>query len=491
MSLVAIGKALLTQIRDRESTMSRNSVSHEPRPDNAPLAVSRSDKLEKFFGASPPKPKKVDPLAHLIQEQKFDRSLVFSMEGHVKGGTISKLVSYLTHHLHDDSAYTFAFLVTMPSFVEFSSLLRMLIDRYRVSVPSNLAGEERDYYIRKKVEPIRVKVGQVLLHWVSLWPETRKDESLSTPLRAFANNTLMVDYPDVAVRIVDVLDGTVDPYRAQLAEDKPPKPLIPKSLKGEISLFMLDPLEAARQLYLIDFAYYSAIRPGEFIKLAWSRKDDVTRAPSVLQVIRRSTQLTSFVCHTILELRDMKSRSEMVRIWILIMDKCRQLKNFNTLMAITGGLMSSSIHRLQSTWRLVPRKEVLLFEEIKELMSYRRNFGNYRDVLRGLAPPALPFLGIYLTDLTFIEEGNKDTLPNSELINFDKRSKSANVVKSILQFQTVKFNFEVVSEIEYFFQNIAVFERNEEEFYQLSLQVERKETESEVITRALAESGFI
>jgi len=54
-------------------------------------------------------------------------------------------------------------------------------------------------------------------------------------------------------------------------------------------------------------------------------------------------------------------------------------------------------------------------------MSYQKNFGNYRDALKMASPPCIPFLGLYLTDLTFIEDGNKNHLGNGEFINFDKR----------------------------------------------------------------------
>ena len=71
---------------------------------------------------------------------------------------------------------------------------------------------------------------------------------------------------------------------------------------------------------------------------------------------------------------------------------------------------------------MLGKREHQILEELKELMSYRRNFGDYRGVIKTAKPPCIPFLGLYLTDLTFIEDGNKDFLANSEFINFDKRS---------------------------------------------------------------------
>ena len=116
-------------------------------------------------------------------------------------------------------------------------------------------------------------------------------------------------------------------------------------------------------------------------------------------------------------------------------------------MAIHGALLSSSIHRLQRTWRLLGKREQLLLEEIKEIMSYRRNFGDYRKVIKVAKPPCIPFLGLYLTDLTFIEDGNKDTLSKTEFVNYDKRLKYAQVLQEIQHFQRVPYLFQAVPQI--------------------------------------------
>lgn len=59
-------------------------------------------------------------------------------------------------------------------------------------------------------------------------------------------------------------------------------------------------------------------------------------------------------------------------------------------------------------------------------MKHQRNFGDYRLTLKNSTLPCIPFLGLYLTDLTFVEDGNKDQLLNTNYINFDKRYDSQN-----------------------------------------------------------------
>merc|ERR1712146_168540 len=90
-------------------------------------------------------------------------------------------------------------------------------------------------------------------------------------------------------------------------------------------------------------------------------------------------------------------------------------------MEIISGLQSAAVYRLKKTWAGVRNKNINKFEEFKELMSNRGSYKNFRDALHHAEPPAIPYLGVYLTDLTFIEDGNANEL--GELINFSKRRK--------------------------------------------------------------------
>lgn len=65
-----------------------------------------------------------------------------------------------------------------------------------------------------------------------------------------------------------------------------------------------------------------------------------------------------------------------------------------------------------------------------------------RQSLHMANPPCVPYLGMYLTDLTFIEDGNSDKMKGG-LHNFVKRRYYANVLQEIQQYQQMRYQFEI------------------------------------------------
>jgi hypothetical protein len=130
------------------------------------------------------------------------------------------------------------------------------------------------------------------------------------------------------------------------------------------------------------------------------------------------------------------------------------LQNFNTLMAILAALNSSTIARLRKTWDGLSSKYKAILEVLRKATECTRNYAEYRAAIRAAVAPCLPFLGLYLTDITFCYDGNPShrTSPldsNLRLINFDRYQRIAKIVGDLQRFQQ-PYNLIEVPEIQSF-----------------------------------------
>lgn len=111
-------------------------------------------------------------------------------------------------------------------------------------------------------------------------------------------------------------------------------------------------------------------------------------------------------------------------------------------MSIYAALSSSPLFRLKKTWASVlndPSSAVYTaWQRIEQLTAPANNHSAYRTALRAAKPPCVPFLGLVLTDLVYLDDGNSDNVVvnNHALINFEKRRKTYAVIAGIQQMQS-------------------------------------------------------
>jgi len=240
-----------------------------------------------------------------------------------------------------------------------------------------------------------------------------------------------------------------------------------RSLKGY-------PREIARQLTLLSSRVFRDIKPKELVNLNWSKKGGPSKAPNVFTMIQRCNLVCRWGQHRILSQEDPKQRSQIISTLARIAYECMQLQNYNDAKAILGCLNSAPVFRLEGTKALI--RESTQIKELDEMFG-GTNWGTMRIKLATLNPPCVPFLGMFLSDLTFVEDGNKDLVKDdAHMINFDKRRKIARVIQQIQQLQQDQYNLEDVKELQDELMTIEV-DIDDEGLYNLSLKHEpRRQT---------------
>ena len=201
------------------------------------------------------------------------------------------------------------------------------------------------------------------------------------------------------------------------------------------TMAQLHPLEVVRQLSLLDFEVFSRIQPNELLGQAWARKGAEMRAPYVLAMIKRFNDTVAWARTEVLKCDGPKYRARMICVLLDVANNCLALQNFNALMAVVSALEGAALARLKYSWELLPKEYEELFVDLKECMSMTHNYRFYRDKLKSVAGPVVPYIGVMLQDLTFIDDGNDafvKKVENGHLINMSKHQMTYDVITELL-----------------------------------------------------------
>lgn len=393
----------------------------------------------------------------------------------VKGGTLVKLVERLTLPDHGDPTFVKTFLLTYRSFTSAHELLELLINRFICPVE-----DESNLDLRRSIQkPVRLRVFAVLKVWVTGYSYDFEDDAdLVARFEAFCNNEMSVVMASGSRQLTTLLEKALSREEhskksTPISAKEIPKPHLPTCRPSELGMLTIHPQELARQLTLIEANLFRAIKPWELLNLAWSRKDKEQKAPNVLAMIARSNVITPWICHQIVMHRSLKVRTEVLTRCIVTMGYLEELHNFNGIMEFIAALQSAGIHRLKETWAKLDKKHVRTWEMIMARMSRDNNFKIFRESLRTVSPPSIPYLGLFLTDLTFIEDGLPDFLDDEKtIVNMVKRGQCSQIIKDIQLYQQTPYLLQPVPNVGEFLQQLSP--PTNEQVYDMSLVIKAR-----------------
>ncbi|KAJ2998963.1 hypothetical protein HDV02_003801 [Globomyces sp. JEL0801] len=375
-------------------------------------------------------------------------SNINSIFGNLKSGTLDDLIINLTAVSSENSVeyhdYIKTFLLTYQSFTDTSTVIQLLVQSYTVLNLENQNWTE----FEKLRKPIQLRICNILLQWIKKYPS-----GFLNPIDGVRNCNELLEFSD---RIISKDHfSTAKQIRKNITRLRDgglisaPKIRLSYSIPQEskVNLMSIPSEEVAQQLTFIEWTLFSDLASTELLNQSWSKKDGATRAPGIFALTRRFNTNARWVTQSILEHKTVKGRADRISKLIDIASHLMAMNNYSTLMSIIAGINKACIMRLSKTLAEVSPKTIKKRQEMETLMAASGSYKNYRASIKSIAPPCIPFIGTYLTDLTYIEDGNPDFVDH--LINFSKREMISKIIRNIMEFQqccyTIKPNPDILS----------------------------------------------
>jgi hypothetical protein len=343
------------------------------------------------------------------------------------------------------------FIATYSTFTTTPALVRKLIQRFQVPKLGNTE-EEMKIYQHQIERPIKLRVAKLLKVLIDTY-YTEFSPQLKELLAIFIVGIADPEYGATLRKSMEKGAELVRSREAQTVKKETPHndTTNKKSNITTEQILSFSAEEIAQQLTLIEFETYSNIKPAEFFNQAWAKATTWDRAPHIRQMIDRFNALTRWIATLIVSEDKIRMRVKRFVKFIKVADCLRKMHNYHTLMAVLSGLNEGSIYRLKHTRAEIPPRWAQTFQELQDLMKAEFSYRAYREELANAQPPCIPYIGIYLRDLTYFEEGGSNA--EKGMINFKKNKNVYGVIQIIQKYQETPYTYKPIDKVYNYLKN--------------------------------------
>ncbi|XP_029422223.1 RAS guanyl-releasing protein 2 isoform X2 [Nannospalax galili] len=357
-------------------------------------------------------------------------------------------------------------------------LVRMFLMMHPWYIPSSqLAAKLLRIYQQSRKDnsnSLQVKTCHLVRYWISAFPaEFDLNPELAEQIKEL-KALLDQEGNRRHSSLIDIESVPTYKWKRQVTQRNP---VGQKKRKMSLLFDHLEPMELAEHLTYLEYRSFCKILFQDYHSFV--THGCTVDNPVLERFISLFNSVSQWVQLMILSKPTAPQRALVITHFVHVAEKLLQLQNFNTLMAVVGGLSHSSISRLKETHNHVSPETIKLWEGLTELVTATGNYGNYRRRLAACVGFRFPILGVHLKDLVALQLALPDWLdPARTQLNGAKMRQLFSILEELAMVTSlrppVQANPDLLSLL-----TVSLDQyQTEDELYQLSLQREPRSKSS-------------
>ncbi|XP_017277535.1 RAS guanyl-releasing protein 2 isoform X1 [Kryptolebias marmoratus] len=354
-----------------------------------------------------------------------------------------------------------------------ASLVRMFLMMHPWYIPSTEMAKK--LVLKSQEESCterRTRICHLLKYWISEFPaEFNLNPELSEQIKDY-KDLLTTEGNERQSQLIDLDSVPSYKWKRQVTQRVPSM-----SKKRKMSLLFdhLDSCELAEHLTFLEYKSFCKILFQDYHSFVMH--GCTVDNPILERFITLFNSVSQWIQLMVLSKPTAPQRAAVVSHFIRVAQKLLQLQNFNTLMAVVGGLSNSSISRLKDTQSHISAETNKVFNNLIELVTSCGNYSQYRKRFSECSGFRFPILGVHLKDLIAVHVALPDWADKEKTrVNLAKTQQLYAILQELAHIQNTPPSVDANTDLLNLLTVSLDQYHTEEEIYQMSLQREPRKT---------------
>ncbi|KAM6949025.1 RAS guanyl-releasing protein 2-like [Aplochiton taeniatus] len=315
---------------------------------------------------------------------------------------------------------------------------------------------------------LKTAICHLVKYWISEFPaEFNLNPALAEQIKDL-KDLLTTEGNEQESQLIDVDSVPSYKWKRQVTQRVPSM-----SKKRKMSLLFdhLDSCELAEHLTYLEYKSFCKILFQDYHSFVMH--GCTVDNPILERFITLFNSVSQWIQLMVLSKPTAPQRAAVISHFIRVAQKLLQLQNFNTLMAVVGGLSNSSISRLKDTQTHISAETSKVFDNLIQLVTSCGNYSQYRKRFSECTGFRFPILGVHLKDLIAVHVALPDWADKEKTrVNLAKCQQLYAILQELALVQTTPPTIEANTDLLNLLTVSLDQYHTEEEIYQLSLQRE-------------------